>query len=420
MSLKRNIFANYLGTGTIVLAPILALPCYLLELGPKQFGLIGFIATLQALLGLLDAGMSQVLLHEIAVRFDHTNNGRSRAAHLLIGFERVYWFFALLIGCVVILLADTIATHWLNLNGLPVATGRYAIYGAAAIFVAQFPGSIYRSLLVGAQAQVALNGIMIAGALLRHTGGVVMVLIWPSLLTYLIWHVAIALIETYVRGYFAWSVLQLKRSQVTWNVEQLRPLWPMVAGMSVSTLLGALTLQVDRIVLSYMVSIEQFGYYAIAATVAMGSLQLIHPLTQALLPRAIQFRNDPVRLRSLSIKLMGSIALLIGLAFIIFATIGRWLLEVWLRSPEAVNVIYPLLTILLIGTVLNAFYNVGYLNWLVHKKIQRVFQVNALSLVLSVLLIPPLVSSLGIKGAATGWLAINLIGFIFSLEWIKR
>jgi O-antigen/teichoic acid export membrane protein len=169
-----------------------------------------------------------------------------------------------------------------------------------------------------------------------------------------------------------------------------------------------------------MVSIEQFGYYAIAATVAMGSLQLIHPLIQALLPRAIQFRNDPVRLRSLSIKLMRSIALLIGLAFIIFATIGRWLLEVWLRSPEAVNVIYPLLTILLIGTALNAFYNVGYLNWLVHKKIQRVFQVNALSLVISVLLIPPLVSSLGIKGAATGWLAINLIGFIFSLEWIKR
>ena len=66
MTLRKNIFANYIGAGAVALGPILVLPWYLAALGPKQFGLIGFIGMLQAVLGLLDAGMSQALVREIA------------------------------------------------------------------------------------------------------------------------------------------------------------------------------------------------------------------------------------------------------------------------------------------------------------------------------------------------------------------
>ena len=73
--------------------------------------------------------------------------------------------------------------------------------------------------------------------------------------------------------------------------------------MSGAAWLGALTVQMDKIVLSRMVSIEQFGYYIIAATVAAGMLQLVYPLVQAVLPRAIQLRAEPAALRKLNIKL---------------------------------------------------------------------------------------------------------------------
>lgn len=420
MTLKRNILANYLGAGTVALAPILALPWYLGALGPKQFGLIGFIVMLQALLGLLDAGMSQALVREIAVRLDSADGGRSRTASLLFGFERLYWLFALCAGCVTLLMASTIAAHWLNLEGLPVASGKEAIYGAAVIFAVQFPGSVYRSLLVGAQAQVTLNYIMLGGALLRHVGGVIVILSWPTLLAYLIWHVSIALLETLVRGRWAWRTLSVERNQAKWEIQELRPAWRLVVGMSGATWLGALTVQMDKIILSRMVTIEQFGYYTVAATVAVGMLQLVYPLVQAVLPRAIQMRLEPVALRGLSIKLGWLIGLLVGLGALVFITAGEWLLDVWLRNPEMVAVVYPLLAILLVGTGLNAFYNVGYINWIVLKKIHRVFQVNALALVLSVALIPPLVAWQGTIGAAFGWLAINLIGFVLSLEWLKR
>lgn len=142
MSWRRNIIANYLGAGAMILAPILALPWYLDQLGSKQYGLIGFVATLQVVLGLIDAGISQALVRDFATRFDGTVDGKKKSAILLFGFERIYWIFSLSIGLGTWLASRFIAEHWLNLDGLPLSSGVMAVSGAAVIFAAQFPGSI--------------------------------------------------------------------------------------------------------------------------------------------------------------------------------------------------------------------------------------------------------------------------------------
>ena len=420
MPLKQNILANYLGTGVGAVAPLLALPFYLLALGPRQFGLIAFIVMLQALLGLVDAGMSQALVREFAIRANNSQAGRLRSSALLFGFERIYWAFAMAAGLMTVLLADAISSHWLKLDGLPVELGRHAVYGAAVIFACQFPGSVYRSVLVGAQAQVALNVLVSCSAVVRHGGGVVIVLIWPTLHAYLIWQALIALLETLVRGYLAWKTVGLARDQAAWRASELYPVLGSVAGMSGAVWLGALTTQMDKMVLSRMVSIEQFGYYTIASTIGMGALQLIYPLFQAVLPRAMQLKEDHDALRALYIKLLGVIALVVATGGLVFLSAGKWLLHAWLGSSALVGSIFPVLSVLLVGTTLNAFYNIGYVNWIVQEKIRRVFQVNFLCFFLLLALLPTLVESQGLIGAAFGWLTVNLIGLVLSLGWLKK
>ena len=179
-------------------------------------------------------------------------------------------------------------------------------------------------------------------------------------------------------------------------------------------------MQKDKIFVSKLVDIEQFGYYTIAATVATGLLQLVYPLMQAALPRAVQLRDDGLGLRRLSVRLSGIFALLVVGGGLGFAVLGKWGLMLWLKDPVAVEFVYPILSLLLVGTALNALYNVGYMHWVVHEKTQRIMQVNALALLLSLLLIPPLVIAYGPIGAAFGWLTINMIGFVLSLEWLKK
>lgn len=418
MPLKKNIVANYVGTGTVVLGPILALPWYLTELGPQQFGLIGFIVLFQTVLGLLDAGLSQALVREFAVRFDSTDEHRLNSAVLLFGFERIYWLFAVLAGFFGAVLADPIATYWLNLNGLPDSIGKEAVLGASLIFAVQFPGSVYRSMLIGAQAQIELNVILTSSALLRHLGGIGVVVIWPTLTAYLIWHAAVALLETLARATAAWRIQKVDRRCVAWDSDALRPVWKLFASMSGATLLGALTVQMDRIVLSRMVDIEQLGYYSIAATIAVGSLQLVNPLTQAMLPKIIDARNNPNELAILNKKMFWMMAAVVVTSSVFYLVAGKLILNLWLRDMDLVSKIFPILSVMLIGTALNAFYNIGYINWLAKKMTYRFLQVNFVSLLVSVVLIPVFVFWYGPLGAAIGWLTINSIGLALSLEWL--
>lgn len=420
MQLRNNILANYIGTGFVVLAPMLALPYYLHALGSNVWGLVGFITALQAVLTMIDAGMSQTLVREFALRLDVGGGSKNATAALLFGFERIYWTFALIAGCIVALLASFIAKNWLNLGDLPIALGQQAVYGAAALFAVQFPGSVYRSLLVGAQAHVKLNGVLLSGAFLRHIGAIAVVTMWPTLMAYLIWHIAIAFLETLVRANLAWAILSTKRSLIGWQIDELRPTWTIIASMSGAAFFGALTVQMDKIILSRMVSIEQFGYYVIASTVATGLLQLIYPLLQGSLPRAIHLRNQPANLYKLNIKLFKAIVFIAGLVIIGYVFIGKFVLITWLKNAQVAEVVYHLLAALLIGTLLNAFYNIGYINWIAQEKVRIIFQVYLLSFVMTVILVPIFVVQFGTIGAAFGWIIINLIGFICSLGWIKR
>ena len=420
MGLRKNILANYLGAGTIALAPILALPWYLQALGPKQFGLISFITMLQALFGILDAGTSQALVREFAVRFNAGKDGRRDAASLLFGFERLYWIFAVATGAAVLMLSNVISSHWLVLGDLPLSTGTAAVCGAGFLFAVQFPGSVYRSLLVGVQAQVSLNSVMLTAALMRHIGGVAVLQFWPTLYAYLGWQIGVGLLETLVRGKMAWRAGAVKRNLLRWEPQRLRTVWKSVASLTGATCLGALTVQMDKIILSKMVGLQQFGYYTIAAGISLGVLQLVYPIVQAVLPRAVELKNDRAGLRRLSIKLIWSIAAFVTGGGVVYALLGEILLAGWLRDATVAESIYPLLAVLLLGTAMNAFYIVGYIHWLVLEKVGRVLVVNAAALALSVAIIPPLVTRFGLVGAAFGWLAINSIGFALSLEWLKK
>jgi len=420
MGLRKNILANYVGAGTIALAPILALPWYLQALGPKQFGLIGFITMLQALLSIVDAGASQALVREFAIRFNAGHNGKIETASLLFGFERLYWMLAVMTGLVIVLLSDFISTHWLVLGDLPLSAGTAAICGAGLLFAVQFPGSVYRSLLVGAQAQVSLNTVLLGAALARHIGGVAVLQIWPSLYAYLAWQIGVGLAETLVRGKTAWRTVAVTRNLLRWEPQRLTTVWKSVASLTGATCLGALTVQMDRIILSKMVSLQQFGYYTIAAGISLGVLQLVYPIVQAVLPRAVELKNDPAGLRRLSITLVWWIAAFVVGGGVVYALLGEILLGGWLRDTAVAASIYPLLAVLLLGTAMNAFYIVGYIHWLVFEKVSRVLVVNAAALALSIAIIPPLVTRFGLVGAAFGWLAINAIGFVLSLEWLKK
>lgn len=86
--LIKNISSNYLAAVTAALAPLLAVQWYLDSIGAYKFGLISFITTLQVVLGLLDAGLSQALIRE----FSKSEGEKSEKVKILQAAEVGYQF----------------------------------------------------------------------------------------------------------------------------------------------------------------------------------------------------------------------------------------------------------------------------------------------------------------------------------------
>ena len=105
---------------------------------------------------------------------------------------------------------------------------------------------------------------------------------------------------------------------------------------------------------------------------------------------------------------------------VLFILGGEWFLKIWMRDVEAASVIYPLLSVLLIGSALNAFYHVGYYNWLAKHRSDRILLVNSIGLVLTLIITPILIKSEGMIGATFGFVAMNFVSLVVSLEWIRK
>lgn len=416
----RNIFANYIGTAITSFAPLIALPYYLDYLGPKLWGLISFVGLFASLLAILDAGISQAMIKEFAEPTDASESKRNRKADLLLGYERVYWLFAIAVSLLAWLSSDWVVNYWLASNDLSYESTHYAIQAAIFLFLVQLPGSLYRTVLSGLQEQVLLNKLSSFLTLARHGLGIALVISYPFLSIYLIWQCVCALIETAVRGYWAWKAIGLTRAYARWHgADMLRSL-KLSVGMGVGVLLGMAVMSLDKFLLSAMLPLEQLGYYGIASSIAFAALRLAHPVHAAVQPRLVELKDNLALARKMNFRLFAISSLLILVGAIGYSELGETALLIWLKNQQTVNAVYPVLSLLLLGSALNVIYNIGYINWVATGQGAKILTVNGVSLLICVVVTPVSIAYLGVVGAAVAWIIINMVGLLMSLGWLTK
>jgi O-antigen/teichoic acid export membrane protein len=414
--LLKSTLANYLGAAVLVVLPIVTLPTYISRLGDLQWGLVGFMGTLQSLLAIADTGFSQVLLREFSVRLSESPTGVQRAAALLRGSERFYFVLLSAVLVITVLLSRVVADHWLNLPAGSRGLGAKAVVGGGLLCLLYVPGSLYRSVAMAGEEQVRFNLILAAGTILRFGGGAIVVSRWPQFEVYLAWFIATFGIEVAARSILAWRVVG-GRALPGRSRGELRQLISGMGAWSIAVGIGAISMQMDKVILSRAVPIAELASYYVASQLAMGMLQIFSPMIAAMMPRLLrpaksqqQRSRDQWRLflvmSVLGVAVLGAVWL-----------VGRQLIGSWLGDQRAAEVA-PILTVLLVGVCCNALCNVGYVNWLAHDRRSKVLGVNTAALfvvgALTILTVP----RIGLEGAAVAWSAAQLLVLIVSLDWI--
>lgn len=419
---RRNVIANIAGSGWAVLMSLAFLPVYLHFLGIEAYGLIGIFLALVAILSLLNLGLGTTLNRELA-RLSVQPGSAQQMRDLLRTLELVYWATGVLVGVVVVMLASIIAAHWVQAQQLPQESVERAFVIMGIAIACQWPLTLYSSGLSGLQHQVMLSAMSATTATVRNVGAALV--LWQVSATieaFLAWHVAVHLIQTLVTGAALWRSLPRTTASAGFEPRLLREVWRFAAGLTGISVMAVILTQLDKVILSKVLSLEAFGYYSLAWRVAAGLYYLVGPVSAAFFPRfsqlaALDDQQALARLYHRSCQLMSVIVLPIAVVLALYSEefLVLWTIDVMIAANTS-----TLLALLVTGTAINSLINLPLTLQLAHGWTRLVFIINTVA----VIVLAPMIYFMSLRyggvGAAWVWIVLNCGYVIFMLQIMHR
>ena len=420
--LKKNIAANFAGSIWQTLMGLVFIPLYIKFMGIESYGLIGIFATLQVIFGLLDVGLGSTLNREIA-RLSVLPRKEQEMRNLVRTLETLYWGIAIFVGITVVLLSPIIAHQWIKAGQLPLKTVEQALLIMGFVMVFQMPIGFYSGGLMGLQKQVLLNVINVCMSTLRGVGAVLILwLVSPTIQAFLLWQVGISMTNAFFLAFFLWRRLPLVEKKTVFQKQLLKGIWRFAAGMSGISILAVILTQLDKVILSKILSLEMFGYYMLASVVAMSLSRLFTPVFLSIYPRFTQLVsiNDQDGLKQLYHKSCQFISVMILPVAIVIALFSYEIILFWTQNPATAEKTHLLVSILICGTALNGLMNPPYALQLAFGWTKLSVFKNVIAVILLVPLIIYMTAHYGAVGAAIVWLVLHMGLFFFEIPIMHR
>jgi O-antigen/teichoic acid export membrane protein len=411
--LKKNITANFAGGLWAGLMNLIFIPLFIKFLGVEAYGLIGIFISLQGLFVILEMGLSGSLNREIA-RLSVLDGKNQEMRDLLRTLEIPYWSIGSLIGATIIIAAPFIASQWLKVQNLSPATVARTIMVMGVAMAFQWPLNLYSGGLLGLQKQVLLNILSGSIASCRGLGAVIVLwLVSPTIEAFFAWQVLINAVHTLIAAILLWKALPPYAAKAVFRMVFLRQIGRFAAGMGGITVLAVILSQLDKIILSKMLSLEAFGYYTLANGLAMNLYRFVTPIANAIYPRFTNMVSlgAQEQLAKLYHQSAQSLSVCILPVAIIIALFSKEIIFSWTQKLTIAEQTFQLASILVMGNALNGLMHIPLVLQLANGWTRLTFYFN----LISVLFIAPLtimfVILFGALGAAIVWVMLN-IGYI--------
>lgn len=420
--IKRNLIANFLGQGWAAVMSLAFIPQYIKYLGIESYGLIGLFGVLQAWLSLLDMGMTPTLNREMA-RFTAGAHSERFIRDLLRSMELIALGVALIIGMTIWSASRWLATDWLQAKNLPIDTVAEAVAIIGFVTASRFIEGIYRSAILGLQQQVQFNLIICVVATLRAVGAM-FVLMWisPTIQAFFIWQGIVSVISLGLLAFITYKHMPKSDQAAQFSVHALRSIGSFASGMMGITLLGLLLTQIDKILLSKLLTLGEYGYYSLATMVASALFMLTGPIATVWFPilSRLHASNNQTELIKKYHQGAQLITVFMGSSAIILIIFSKVILQLWTQDKELSNSSANLLSLLALGNLLNGLMWIPYQTQLAYGQTRFTIKVNIVSILVIVPAIFWATPRFGAEGAAWVWVCLNAGYFLVSTPLMYR
>lgn len=384
-------------------------PLYIRLMGVESYGIVGVFTSLVTMLTVLDFGLSQAMSREmtrLSVDGQHNRSLVDTARTL----EIIYLGIAVAVGLLIYLLAQPIASYWLNPEQLTRDSLQQAIQIIGLVIALRWPISLYMGALNGMQRQVQVNILLGLVATVQGVGALaVLWFVAPTIQAFFVWQAVVALMQVIAFRTVLWRGLPTNQG-ARFEKKVLVNTWRFAAGVSGISLLTTVLTQLDKVVLSKLLTLSDFGYYTFAATVAGTVFRLIGPIFTAYSPRLTELvaKGDYqalVKTYHEGSQLMVVAIIPVAVVMILFSD---EILNIWTGNQSLVLHASLLVGLLSIGNVLNGLMHMPYALQLAHGWTKLAFYQNLVSVIIVGPSIYVATREWGGYGAATIWIVLNL------------
>ena len=418
MGYRSNILSNYVSQLFITVVGIVMVPLYVQYMGAEAYGLVGFFAMLQVCFGLLDVGLTPTMARESA-RFQGGASTALEYRRLTRALEGVFFGVALL-GCILLLaIASPMASGWLKASELPMHKITQSLQLIAFIVALRWMSGLYRGVITGAERLVWLSGFNSLVA----TGRFVLVLpllmfVSATPLAFFAFQLAMAVFELVGLAWMAYRLLPPvdHGQRIQWEWAPLKPVLKFSLSIAFTSSVWVLVTQTDKLILSKILPLADYGYFTVAVLVAGGIMIVSSPISSAIMPRMARLHAEGKNEEMIAVyrqatQIVTVTAIPIALLLIFFAPQILW---VWTGDTALVERASPVLSLYAIGYAFLAVSAFPYYLQYAKGDLRLHLIGNMLFLVF---LIPSVIwasNKHGVIGAGWAWLLANAL---YCLIW---
>ncbi len=424
MSLKRNILANYVSQFYVTLIGIVMVPLYIKYMGAEAYGLVGFFAMLQAWFALLDMGLTPTMARETA-RFQGGATDALSFRRLVRALEGVFLLVALVGGVGLFAASGYIAHDWLQASQLPIVEVETSLKLMSIVIALRWMEGLYRGVITGSERFVWLGTYNSIVATVRFVAIIPILMFVGSTPTiFFEFQLVVALIEFAVLLIHAYRLMPdvPKGQQLPWAWTPLKPLLKFSLTVAFTSSVWVLVTQTDKLVLSKILPLAEYGYFTLAVLVAGGIMIISGPISGAILPRMtkLEAEGDHAGLIRVYRQATQLVVVLAGSVAVTIAFYAEPLLWAWTGDHALAKQAASVLSLYALGNGILVV--AGFPYYLQYAKGDlRIHLIG--NAVFVALLIPSIIwaaSQYGGVGAGYVWLGMNLLSFVAWLPLVHN
>jgi O-antigen/teichoic acid export membrane protein len=413
MSLRQNLVANYLSQIYVVAVGIAMVPLYIKYMGPEAYGLVGFWIMLQAWFLLLDLGLTPTIARETA-RFNGNAVSPFQYRKLVRAVEALFILLALIVGILLFFSSGYIAREWLQVSQLEVAEVELALQLIVVIVVCRLVSGLYRGIITGFERLVMLSAYNSVIATLRFVLVLpVMIAIDASPGTFFAYQLAVSVLELVGLAIIAYVLLPGVKGlgRNPFDLGPVRPILTFALTIAFTSTVWVVVTQTDKLVLSGILELAEYGYFTVAVLVASGIIVMNTPVSLALMPRLTKLyaERDFEGARALYGRCTQLVSVLAGSVSVTLAFKSEAILRAWTGDELLASRAAPILTLYALGNGLLVLTSFPYYIQYAKGNLRLHLIGNCIFLVI---LLPAIVigaTRFGSIGAGYVWLGTNLL-----------